>query len=70
VARLKWTILALSLVVAGCSMGHPAPPPFHAESPEYIGRNCVASLQPDGTPDYSSGCTANDRLFLERRCDR
>jgi hypothetical protein len=55
--------------VAGCSTGHPVSPQFQPEPPEYIGRSCIAKLRPDGTPDFSNGCTASDRLTFEHRLD-
>src|ERR1700693_1284602 len=57
-ARLKCVSLLAGIRMAGCSSGHPGPAlPVHSqqESPESIGRNCVTTINPDGTPDYSNG---------------
>ena len=64
-ARRKWTSLLALMLLGGCSTGHPVWPQYHPESPQYVGRNCTATRRPDGTPDYSAGCTANDRLYIE-----
>jgi hypothetical protein len=73
-ARPKWICLLALVLMAGCSTGHPQPTQFQPQfltrsqldSPAYIGRSCVAKLLPDLTPDYTNGCTANDRLFFEQ----
>lgn len=59
--------------MAGCSSGHAAPPlPVQGqlEAPEYVGRNCVTTIRPDGTPDYSNGCTGADQLRFEQRYEK
>jgi hypothetical protein len=73
-ARLKWIGLLSLVLVAGCATNHPTSPSVqgwpagvHAESPQYIGRDCTARLRPDGIPDFTTGCTANDRLSFEQR---
>ena len=65
--RLKFLAILALVVAAGCSANRPAPgPQALASSPEYVGRGCVATAQPDGTPEFSTGCTGGERLMIER----
>jgi hypothetical protein len=78
VARIKWIGLLALVLVAGCATNPPQPPvpkfeslsQFQAAPPQYYGRDCVGKLRPDGSQDFSTGCTGSERLYLEQRFDR
>ena len=58
-------IVVASLVFAGCATRQVAPISNQPEPNDNQGRTCVAALDPDGLPNFSSGCTGNERLFFE-----